>query len=490
LELNDDNVGKLKNIYKTKGGSVKRLKWCNFSTYVLSANDFCEMLNSFPNLEDLKLSSWRNEFTGAGNISLKNLKSLQVSECGNWILKFLSEALPSNVLQELDVHGIQEPDANFNALISKQSSIKKLEIRGDFNTLNGLRSLQLTSLRCILYEKTDLKAEQTEYLRNLISSQKNLKELDVLNESAYSFSFVDDATITDAISNLSNLEKLSFNIDGITTDSIKSIGKLPALKILELKTNREKSLEIFKELSSMNNSSIEQLLLDMWDFDIPQDTYTAFGQNWICLKVLRISLGTWHPVNFYAKAFPNLENLDIRFGESNNTVEFSKGFEAGSGTKQSNLKKLKLQFWGSEMIDSSGFFELLGMFPNLERLDMVSKFPFKADFINELANNLGSIKHLILSNIQVTNSEQFPAETIDALKILPSKLRYVKLTISNIQNVDFGFEGEQDPETCEKRDFTFQPLIDGLQGIYQTSDCSMANIRIYNNLVLTAGRDE
>lgn len=489
LELKSDNdIQRLNSLYQLHGANVTKLSWSNWSRVEISNAQVVELLNKLPNLENLKLSSWNTEFTGNASglsLTLPKLTALEVSECGNFIFDFLAATLPENSLKNLKVDNVNEVDAKFSSFIAKQSTIKELNIRGDFMTIEPLKNLQLESLRCIIYQKDDQTSQQKEFLKSLVKSQSGLKELDLLNDSDYSFSFVDDAMFKD-ICALSKLEKLLISIDGISADGIKSISSLSALKSLQLKTNRESSLAAFKELSGQKNSSLQDLVLNTWSFDIPTETYEALGQNNPNLKSLKITLGTRHSINFYAKAFPNLERLSVKFGEANNRMEFGQAFDANDNFTQSKLKKIKLNFWGSEATNGTAFAKMLGMFTNLERIEIQTKFEFKADLINQIAANLNNIKEIKLLQFAVHNNETFPADTIEALKSLRSKVNFVSLVLSNVQNVNFGPERMEEGDV-EDRSFTFQPLINALKDVYRVKSSGFSNIRIHNNLELIAG---
>lgn len=419
-------------------------------------------------------------------IKLSNLKSIEVSECGEFILEFLAKSLPDNTLETFKEARVRDGDANFSALIAKQKSIKHLDISGmDFKSFAPLQELKLEKLRAVIYKSEEKHAEQVEFIKNLISSQTSLTSLDLLDDSAYSHSFVDDAIFAEIVK-LTNLETLIISVDGIS--QISGFEGLSKLKDLHLKTNNEKSLAIFKELSAISNDSIERLTLNMWTFEIPTETYEAFGENYKNLKSLKITLGTKHKINFFAKALPNVEELSIRFGESNNTVEFSQAFESSTGVRNENLKSLDLNLWGGELIDSASFFEMLGSFPNLDKLKISSKFPFCGDFFNQLSEKVGNINVVKLSLIEIRNNEKFEASTTDALKALAAKVKFAKLTFRNVQHCDFG-GGVGEGNDGEDSSFTYKPLIDALEGVYKACESSMANIRVMNDLVLTAGSE-
>lgn len=489
MELNDNELARVRRIFEVYGKTATKLKWCNWTQFEASAAVIAELLNLLPNLELLQLTSWNKPFAGEATengVKLPNLKIVEVTECDNFILQFLATVLPDNTIESFKEERVRDCDINFNAFIAKQQAIKYLNISGmDFKSSTSLQSLKLRKFRAVIYKSEENRASQAEFLKSVISSQTSLTSLDLLDDSAYSHSFVDD-TIFAEITKLSNLETLIMSVDGIS--QISGIEALTKLKDLHLKTCRDSAMAVLKELATISNDSIERLTLNLWTFEIPAETYEAFGDNFKSLKSLKITLGTRHKVNFFAKALPNVEELIIKFGESNNTVEFQDAFESGTGIVNSHVKSLDLNFWGSQMIDNANFFEMLAMFPNLEKVKISSKFPFCGDFFSQLADKLNNIKVLKLSLIEIRNNESFPAATSAALKALAGKLKFTKLTFRNVQHVDFG-GGVGDGNDGEDRNFSYQPLIDSLTGVYKACESSMANIRVMNDLVLLAGSE-
>lgn len=488
MELNEAELNRVRRIFEVYGQNAKKLFWCNWTQFEAPAAQIAELLNLLPNLEKLEFSSWNKPFSGEvpeDSLNLPNLKEVEVAECDNFILKFLATALPDNTIETLKETRVRDGDTNFAALIAKQKSIKNLDIAGlDFATFAPLQELQLEKLRAVIYKSEEKHAEQVQFLKSLVSSQTSLTSLDLLDDSAYSHTFVDDAMFAEIVK-LNNLETLIISVDGIS--SINGFENLK-LKNLHLKTNRDKSVAIFKELAAIGNDTIEKLTLDLWTFEIPTETYEAFGSNWSNLKSLRITLGTKHKINFFAKALPNLEELIVKFGEANNTVEFQRAYEGGSGVVNENLKKLKLNFWGVELIDIASFFEMLQIFPNLESLNVTSKFPFCADFFSQLGENLNNIKVLKLTMIEIKNNETFAAPTIDSLKDLAGKLQFTGLRFRNVQHVDFG-GGVGTGNEAVDNNFSYKPLIDALEGVFKADESSIANIRVMNDLYLTAGSE-
>lgn len=489
LELSDKEVPRVRRIFEVYGKTATKLKWCNWTQFEVSASLIVELLNLLPNLEYLQFTSWNKTFVGdapENGVNLPNLKIVEITECGNFILQFLATTLPDNTVESFKEERVQDCDANFSAFIAKQQAIKSLDISGmNFKTFEPLQSLQLKKFRAVIHKSEENHATQVEFLKSVLASQSSLTSLDLLDDSAYSHSFVNDAIFAE-ISKLVNLETLIISVDGIS--QISGFEALTKLKNVHLKTNRDSALGVLKELAAIGHDSIERLTLNLWTFEIPAETYEAFGANFKNLKSLKITLGTRHKVNFFARALPNVEELSIKFGEANHPVEFQEAFESGTGIVNSSLKSLDLNFWGSEMIDSTGFFEMLSMFPNVEKVKISSKFPFCGDFFSQLAEKLNSIKVLKLSQVEIRNNETFPAATSDSLKTLAGKLKFTKLTFRNVQHVDFG-GGVGDGNDGEDRNFSYQPLIDSLAGVFKACESSMANIRVMNDLVLLAGSE-
>lgn len=484
-----DDVKLVDNVYQRHSATVKKLDWCNWSPFALSGDGFASMLNRFLNLEKLKISSWQVklvEMEGkAMKLNLPKLKRLELEDCDPFIVDFFAQALPSNVLRELRLCGINVARDSLKTFIAGQSSITDLDAKGDFSDPETFQQVKLTRLRCILIEN-ESPSTQRIFLKTLIKSQPALVTLDTFSEQDYSFTYVNDE-VFEEITKLQKLEKLRMNIDGISPEGIKGFAKLGNLKTFETKTNRDSSLEVFRELSLLQKLPLENLILHLWSFEIPAQTYQQFGQNYQ-LKSLTITLGTWHKINFFTETFPTLESLSVRFGEANNTVEFSKVY-IDDNQLHLNIKSLNFKFWGRELMNDAMFFRMLKSFPNLESLQVHSMFPCSASFIRSLAGNLSNLKVLKLSAIDVKNNEKFAPETIESFKELRKKLYFCSLSLSNIQDVFFGdvLDAANNTEHGEDRSFTFKPLVDALKYDFNVKESSMANIRIYNTLVLTAG---
>lgn len=483
----DEDAKLLSDVFQRHGSTVEKLDWINWSSYKFKQEDVVRMLNSMPNLANLRLSSWREEFEGSAGPSLKlmNLKRLEIEECDGFLLTALAQALPENVLEEFSMKGVRVSNETLKNFLSRQKSIKRLDFDGEFDDAGIFSGLKLTHLSCLSWENEALPGQRS-FLKKLLQSQPGLVSLNTLEQRDYAFNFVNGEVFQEIVS-MKQLETLKINVDGISSADIRGIALLSNLKNLELKTNRESSLEAFRELSLIKTSPLAHLVLHLWTFEIPAETYKHLGENFR-LKSLEITLGTWHKVNFFIESFPTLESLSIRFGEANNPVELSEAY-IDDGKSHLNMKQLKLHFRGNELADAAMVTKMIKSFPNLIYLDLQSKVPFTSAFFREIASNLSKIKVLKLREISVRNNETFPPETIQSLKELSRKLTYCSLDLRNVQMVDFGGPQFDQDIDGENRNFTFQPLIDALKDDFEMQSSSMANIRIYNILTLTSGRD-
>jgi hypothetical protein len=192
----------------------------------------------------------------------------------------------------------------------------------------------------------------------------------------------------------------------------------------------------------------------LWSFEIPAENYEAFAENMPNLKNLKITLGTRHKINFYAKIFKNLESLSVKFGDANLVVNFNSIFELDTGIFNENLKKLSLCLTGSNLIEEEKFFEMLKTFPNVEFLDITAKFQNDAKFYKTLNENLQKIQEIKLSSISVKLDDEFKPELLKSFKALAKKLNFISILFVNKRK-------RRDPEV------TFEPLTKGLQSFYE-----------------------
>lgn len=493
---NVDDVTLMKDVYQKYGKGIKSLEWCNWSQFVLNEKDIVDMLNFMPNLEELNLSSWRLKFTvqEGTKLNLPKLKKLEISDCDSFIVDFLAKNLPVNVIETLTIKGTTIPNQALNSFVEKQTTIKSLNFtRGNFFNAEVFQCLKLSELRFILTEN-ESPSSQRPHLKALIQSQPALKSLDTLSDCDFSFDFVNDE-IFQEITKLRNLETLKINIDAVSSDAIQSITKLKSLRTFDAKTNRDISLETFKELSLLK-LPLEHLVLQLWSFEIPAETYQNYGNNFNALKSLKITLGTRHQINFFIESFPNLESLSVRFGEANNTVDLATVFSKEDTLRiHENMKNLNLEFVGGKPVACETFLKLVNSFPHLEKLKIFSSFSFSAEFFNILASNLNEIKSLTINGINVEDEEEFTPEVVESFKALARKLSHCSLHLSCVRNaMGAFFMMPEDPslplEPMKKeRSFSFAPLRLALKDYFKLKESNFSNIRHHYNLNLSIGKE-
>lgn len=479
-EGTDENgVEIVKMITERHGPTITKFEFNNCYSCKFERQDFLRVLSLMPNLREFEVCGWRSDFAASGfrveKLNLNNLQRLIFDGCEKFMLEILTQALPENVIKSFKVCGNIPDVETLKAFVDKQRMISNLDIDGDFNGSNVFDHLPLTHLRIPVWS-------------GLLRTQPALIGLSCLR-----YSSVDEAIFMD-ICKLQQLEQLKMCIDGVPSKVVHNISKLRKLKTFSIKSGcyHGTAFDAFTELSCVQKSSIENLILHPWSFELPAENYQLLGENFK-LRSLRIKLFTWHKLNFFMQSFPTLESLNIRFGEANRRVEFSQGY-IDDNQKHPNMKHLQLQFWGSEMIDVDVFFKMIESFPNLESLEINAKFPFTSEFLDRIANSLGKIKALDLSSFRVRNNEAFPVETVASLKNLRRKLKYLKLFLRNVQTIRFrGWADVETPDVddpnCDYKDFSFSyaPLIEALKYDFKAKEFSFSNVRIMNHLYLTAG---
>lgn len=475
----DEDVEAVFEIYKRHGLTVKKLEWSNSSSYDFKSKDFIRMLNQMPNLTELFLrSSWQfddNENSINEKFQLNNLKRLEITQCESLkMFSLLADALPENILEDVVFQDVDISNKIAEKFMEKQQTVKKLDSNGkNFTEVSCFKNLELTHLRYIIEDKS-----KVVFLRELLNMQLNLISLNCLESSKYSELLITDELFLD-ICSLKKLETLHLNINGVLPNQIKSFSKLSNLKNLTLR-NCNNSFESFKELSLIKGMNLKNLILMLSTHEVPAEIYQKFGENFN-LKSLTITLGTKHSINFYLKTFPTLKCLKVHFGQANDTVEFSQAFFDGI-QEHVNMKKLSLEFWGSEFVDTDMFLKLIISCPNLELLNFHSKFPFTYEFLENLTNNLGKINSLILEGISTEDDENFPIEKIEALLKLRRKLKYCNITLRNIQDNCF------DPDcTTPRKRFSFEPLLNVVREFFEVKEHSRSNVRRFKVVKLTSG---
>lgn len=468
---------------------VKRLEWtCDFY-HIFKLNDLISVLNLMPNIVDLKLKYCNGTFTSDDSatnaLNLPHLKSLELSSGKSILTETFAPILPKNTLNSLKVN-FDVPEDVLKNFFNNQQSIKQLDIEADITDISVFEHLKLTDLRYAYTPKKYHEQNPVSILKNFIRTQPDLVSLDCLESNSYTTPTVDDELFLQ-ICDSKKLESLKVNVDGVSPKNIQHLSELLHLKTLWMKANHEESMKAYKQLSLIPNAPIKHLFLIPWGYEIPLETYQRFGENFN-LKSLQIYMGTEHSINFFKKTFPSLESLNVRFGESNNRVEFSQVYTEDD-EKHLNMKHLKLDFWGGEVINTEMFFKMFKSFPSLEIFEIHTKVPFTSDFFGQLINNLGHVKALKMSKIEVRNNETFPPEIIQNLKVLRGKLNKCHLSLSNVQEVlrRAPIVGKAKDIDYYDSKFTFEPLVEAMKDDFKTCVDGYANTKSYTTMEMASG---
>lgn len=470
ITISSQKIELVRKVFDVYGKQAKKLKWSN--SLKLSPSDVVDALNLLPNLETLEFSEWPEKFYSGGKIGelkAKNLKSLEVEDTN---LKFLAEILPKNSIEFLKMENVKDLYLKF---FESQKNIKTLVLRGDFHKFGKcFKVLKLEKFVNILenYPKEVLN-ESSKFLDSFLASQAELKEIQLATDNSYGSKLINDQLLA-KISQISNLESLFMSFDGIS--KINSMKNLKNLKRLSLVSNYIEKIEVFRQLSEIKLNSIEILMLHLW-FEIPSEFYQNFAQNFPNLKSLKISLHTYHKINFYAQTFPNLEEISVHFGEANLNTNFSNVFETETGIFNEKIKKANWSFGGGENVKIEEFIEMLKMFPNLENLSISSNFPVNHEYIEKLTENLGKIKILKLRSFSTKSDEKFPQEFKDSLKNLAGKLKFISLNFHHAGKV------------MHNTKFSFDPFEKEMGEFFRTNSHGFCNNRTHLFLELTAGRE-
>lgn len=163
------------------------------------------------------------------------------------------------------------------------------------------------------------------------------------------------------------------------------------------------------------------------------------------------------------------------------------------GTSHKKLKSLFLKFHELKISSSQLFFAMKNSFPKVEKLEIHSKFPFSSEFLFLLTCNIGNIKSLTMSSFRV-NNKYFDINVLDILKLLRKKLKFVKLTLRNIQNLSrhsVPVKNHLRQESCEQRDpsFSYTPLTRALADHFNVKLEIKGENKVYRQLELSAGKN-
>lgn len=181
----EDAIKMLTSTYQAESfADVKKLEWTCEGSNAFKLNDFIRILNFMPNLDELKLTWWDENFlidnSTVDALNLPHLKSLSMKDCKSFLIETFAQILPRNTLSHLTVNAVTE-DVLKNFL-SNQQSIKKLDIEADITDISVFEHLMLTDLRYAYKPKKYHKKNPVSILKNFIRTQPDLVSLDCLEK--------------------------------------------------------------------------------------------------------------------------------------------------------------------------------------------------------------------------------------------------------------------------------------------------------------------
>lgn len=448
-----------------------------------------------PKLKELKMVLWEKSLVDEPRMEQKllhlfNLKRVEFFGSASKVLRIFTQSLPRHVLQELKFAGQQYLFHIWNSFISTQLSIKKLDITGHFNDPQPFQRLRLTHFRIVF--RDEFSAVYQNFLKNLIQSQLELTHVDFLCLTHCRCMRV-NSEILHEIANLENLESLKLNIDEIKSWKIQSIADFRKLKELEIDSDCETARNTIGKLALTNNLEVERLKFHIQRYEIPSTSLKHIARNFTNLKSLEIAFDLKHKINFFMQHFPNLVTLKVRYGDEKNVATFADIYSEDKIVHH-KMKDLTLTLDEKKMIKVETFFAMRNSFPNLERLEVHSKFPFAPKFLFHLLANIHSIKSLTISSFSVRNVEKFSDVTIEVLKHLRNRLKFFKVTLRNVQNLSrYSVPVSGDPriESCDPRDpkFSYLPLVTALFGYFDVTSGKRGDDKLIRNLELKSGSE-
>lgn len=185
-------------IYEVYGKQATKLHFSNWNDVNYTAEEVLDAINLFTNLETLDLNWHKVAFLGdpVGTLKSNKLKKVKLIDNSGKDKKisidFLNKVLPENILTSLEI----EDDKNYGSLLSKQRNIKDLTI----DVMNPVFSeafndLKLEKLSCFVYSTSrdeNLLPEKRKFMKAVVKSQPDVKELELVQRDYYLHRVVDD----------------------------------------------------------------------------------------------------------------------------------------------------------------------------------------------------------------------------------------------------------------------------------------------------------
>lgn len=444
IEINSSiDQQSVQHIIETCGTTAEKFNWtCGLR--VLSALKLYEVLNFMPNLNHIKFA-FNGVFQNISEekfdqkLSLKNLKSLEINTRYEEVFEIFSSLLPENSLTECfitftlewilyidDREMFDRVNEKFIIFFDSQKSIKKLKINIDPIFIEkAIETLSLDELESI---HENLYNQQS--LIYIVERQPALKILKLTQNNIISEFF-------EQICKLSRLEFLYINVYHFTQASIKNwnlLSKLENLKKLAFfggspdygwsfddadefeKTNLSYESFIFAKNDSLQKLSIAGYFC--------ADLFQAISENFPNLKELGV-VHSEQKLNFFAKCFPNLDKLYVRFEHNLLMNEFN------TGIVNENLKVLTIDDLSESFNNHcENFMEIVEIFPNLEVLNILGLSLKVSNFFFSKIKKLKKLKAFEMENLLFN---QFLAFS-ENFKILAENIEKITLKVKCFEN--------------------------------------------------------
>jgi hypothetical protein len=192
--LTIENISRIYEVYGKKATQLDISNW-HHTTY--NAQELLDTINLFTNLKSLEFTWHKDEFVGEPSGSLKaNIKKvILVDNSGknkNIAINFLNKVLPENILTSLEI----EDDENYGSFLGRQRNIKDLLI--DVNDpifSEAFNNLKLEKLKVFVSSSSvdeEKYPERRKFLKAVIKSQPDLKQLELVKGDDFLHQIVDD----------------------------------------------------------------------------------------------------------------------------------------------------------------------------------------------------------------------------------------------------------------------------------------------------------
>lgn len=489
--LSSEGLTQLKCLLRHHGTTVTKVHLTIAGLFRITESDLIQILNFFPSMSEIKLRIWGSSLVLEKSRTEDFLRLFSLKKMDFYgsqaALALFTNLLPRHVLNEFKFSGNQGDSKLWNIFIGTQLAITKLHLDGVFTESEPFSKLQLTHFKIIFRDQFE--NSHNEFMKTFIKSQSDLKHVDIRCNPGMNTWNIHEKIVGE-FSELKSLETFRLNIDNIKKWRIQFFSNFKKLKELEIQAQSYDSATTISKFSLLN-MEIEKLIFDTTKLDLSSGTFKQISRNFVHLRSLEVSFTSHHKINFFMKNFPNLDSLKLTYGDAKNIIKFSEVYESDDNVCK-KLKTLALKFYEVKVITKDLFFDMRASFPNLEFFEFHSKLPLIEDFLFHLIGTLDKIKFLTLSNFKISN--KFNCEYIgDILIMLRLKLKYVKITMRNIQNLtrnSIPIKNLERQESSEERDpnFSYLPLANLLKDHYKVFIDRKGTDKLRRQMELTAGK--